>query len=481
MDEVWDPKEIWAKVTHFLLPSRSILLFLVIGLVVRFALAPLTSWTEDIYPFYRTATDMLSGAGVYGHASFTYPPLFALILFPFVSILSLFVDPSGWGVLVPEMVNAAQVTGMLTPFVTSPAFNLTVKLPIIIADLLMGLLLYRFTAEVRDEVWAKRIFILWFLNPLVIWVSSISSQIDVFPAILTVMALMCFYRRYYFLTGLALGVGFLFKLYPSYLILFYILLLVGLQVVSDRSDWIRASFRNLAKMVFGGLVSLVTVLPFLLTSGSMVDFILRRSSSPNFGGFNLWFPFPYVNTQIIPPRVSVIYIDTSFLMFLGLIIITLVIGLVFIRMQGRIGSSVLNTLLLGNIMVIAAILLLQPVTNPQHFLWIFPFMLLLGSWQGRMERKVFLLTILGILYLVGLQSIEAVMYPAAVYTPLMDPSSLSESIMRFFNSGIDRGIFLLPITALGVVTIGSVFLPERYDPLELAYSRYRTWRCRGEM
>jgi hypothetical protein len=458
------------------------LLFIVVGLVVRFAIAPWTSWTEDIYPLYRTATDMLTGAGVYGHASFTYPPLFALIIYPFVSILAIFFDPSTWGVLVPEMVDVAQVAGMITPFVTSPSFNLVVKTPIILGDLLMGLLLYRFTADVKDEVWAKRIFILWFLNPLVIWISSISSQIDVFPALLTVMALICFYRKSYFLVGLSLGIGFLFKLYPSYLILFYIMLLIGLEVRSNYVNWGRNALRNLSRMILGGLASLIAVLPFLLTSESWLDFILRRSSSPNFGGFNLWFCSPYLDSNVIPSRIPMFYIDTSLLMFLGLIMITLVIGLVFIRLHGEMRRDILPAFLLGNIMVLAAILLIQPVTNPQHFLWVFPFMLLLGMWHGRMERKLFLLTILGILYLVGLQSIESILYPTAVYTSLLEPAALSDSIIRFFSAdGIGRSLWLLPVTGLGMVTIVSVFLPEKYDPIEFIYSRFKRWRCRDEM
>jgi len=466
---------------RFLVPSRSIILFMIVGLVVRFAIAPWTSWTEDMYPFYRAATDMLTGAGVYGHASFTYPPLFALLLYPFVSILAVFIDPSAWGTLVYGMVDAAQITGMITPLVTSPSFNLAVKAPIILGDLLMALVLYRFTAEVKDEIWAKRVFILWFLNPLVIWISSVSSQMDVFPAILTVLALICFYRKSYFLAGLALGVGFLFKLYPSYLILFYIILLIGLEIRAGYPNWKLTALRNLSKMILGGLVSLVTVLPFLLTSDSMIDFILRRSSSPNFGGFSLWFPAPYIESAGIPPRVPFFYIDTSLMMFLGGIVATLAIAVVFIRLHGKARGDILSVFIMGNIMVIAAILLLQPVTNPQHFLWIFPFLLLFAAWQGRMERKVFLLTILGILYMIGIQSIEAVLYPTAVYTSLLDPSALSDSIIRFFTSGgISRAAWLLPITALGVVTLASVFLPERYDPLELVHSRFKNWRSRDE-
>lgn len=463
--------------SKFLIPSRKILLLIIIGLAVRFALAPWTSWTEDIYPFYRTSVDMLTGVGVYGHAVFSYPPLFAFLLYPFIWLLSLFLDPALWGTIVFEMVDAAQITGMLIPTVTHPAFNLAVKIPIILGDLLMALILYDFVAEWKDKIWARRVFILWFLNPLVIWVSSISAQIDVFPAILTILAFICFYRKRFFFAGLALGIGFFFKLYPMYLIIFYLILVIGWEFKTYNQHWKGIAIRNVIKFITGGLVSLITILPVLLTSGLMFDFILRRSGSPNFGGFNIFFFAPYFKSSDATAPSSVYSIDISLLLFIILIGVTVCFGIIFSLTRSKNGN-LMKTLVMGNLFVLVTILLFQPVTNPQHFLWIFPFLLIFALWEGRIVRKVYLLTVLGLLFLIGLQSFSAVLYPTAVYTPLLDPSALSSSIIDFFTA-FDywaRNLILLSITAVGVFTLVTIYLPEKYDPLELAYLRIRKWR-----
>jgi hypothetical protein len=475
-------QDLFRGISKFLMPSRKILFLIIIGLAVRFALAPWTSWTEDIYPFYRTSVDMLTGAGVYGHAAFSYPPLFAFILYPFVWLLSLFLDPAVWGTVVFEMVDAAQTTGMLVPMVTHPAFNLAVKAPIILADLLMGLILYNFVKEWKDEIWARRIFILWFLNPLVIWVSSISAQIDVFPAILTLLAFICFYRKRFFFAGLALGMGFFFKLYPSYLIIFYLILIIGWEFKIGNQMWKGIALRNALKFIAGGMVSLLTILPAFLTSGWMFDFILRRSGSPNVGGFNIFFFAPYSGTSVGSAASSALPIDISFILFLLLIAATVVIAIIFSMTKKPQKGNILKIFAMGNLMVLVTILLLQPVTNPQHFIWIFPFLLILTLWEGRMERKIFLLTILGLLYLIGLQSFDALLYPTAVYTPLLDPSSLSDSIIRYFTAYdyLARNLLLLTITAVGVLTLITIYLPEKYDPIEMAYAKLKEWRAGRE-
>jgi hypothetical protein len=474
-------KDLLKGISKFLMPSRKILLFIVIGLAIRFALAPWTSWTEDIYPFYRTSVDMLTGVGIYGHAAFSYPPLFAFILYPFVWLLSLFLDPAMWGTVVYEMVDAAQLTEMLIPVATHPAFNLAAKAPIIIGDLLMGLILYDFVAEWKDKIWARRIFILWFLNPLVIWVSSISGQIDVFPAMLTVFAFICFYRKRFFFAGLALGIGFFFKLYPMYLIIFYFILVIGWEFKTCNPQWKGVAIRNAIKFITGGLASLITILPVFLTSGWMFDFILRRSGSPNFGGFNIFFIAPYFRSSDVSAPSSVYSIDISLLLFIILIGTTVCFGMLF-SLTRRPNANIMKTFVMGNLFVLVTILLLQPVTNPQHFLWILPFLLIFAAWERRMIRKVYLLTVLGLLFLIGLQSFSAFLYPTAVYTPLLDPSALSSSIIEFFTA-FDywaRDLTLLSITAIGVFTLFTIYLPERYDPLELAYLRIREWRVGSE-
>ncbi|MFP4171008.1 MAG: hypothetical protein ACLFUV_08325 [Methanomassiliicoccales archaeon] len=98
-----------------------LLVLIVLGMGVRLILAPWTSWTFDMFPFYSASMDMLLGNGMYGHANFSYPPLFGMVMYPFVHLLSLFLDPALFGMVEHSMVGVSQTTKMITPLVTHPA------------------------------------------------------------------------------------------------------------------------------------------------------------------------------------------------------------------------------------------------------------------------------------------------------------------------------------------------------------------------
>lgn len=414
---------------------------------------------------------MLTGFGAYGHASFSYPPLFALILYPFTLLLSFFVDPALWGNLEYSMVDVAQLTGMLTPFVTSPAFNLMVKTPIILGDLVMGLVLYHTVKELRVEHWGERVFILWFMNPLVIWISSVSGQFDVLPALLTVAAFICFLRKRFVLTGLALGLGVLFKVYPVYLLVFYLLAAIGLESFMRGGEAMRKGLKNASFILFGSLLSTVTAIPSLFAGVSMIEFVLRRASFPNYGGFNIWFAVPGRGGVEIPRTLPTgVEVETTTILLILIFIFTVVIAVLFTRYQRVRRERLVPTLLYSNILVLGTVMLLQPVTNPQHLLWIFPFLLLYAAWERRTGRKFYLLSILGLLYFIGLQSFYAVLYPAAVYTPMMDPQFLNSAIEAYFTAHwlIDRFAWTVSTSFLGAFVIGTLFLPASMDPVEFA-------------
>jgi hypothetical protein len=459
------------RLLGYLAPTRALVPYLLFGLFVRFMIAPWTSWTSDMFPFFSATTDMLTGAGAYGHAVFSYPPLFAFLMYPFTFGLSLFIDPSLWGSLQCSMVDVAQLTGMITPFVTSPEFNLIAKAPIIMGDLLMGLVLFHAVRELRDERWGKRVFVLWFLNPLVIWISSISGQFDVFPALLTLLALVCFLRRSYVLTGLALGLGVLFKVYPAYLIVFYLIATVGLEASGGRGETIRRGLKNASLLVGGALISILTVLPLLLSGASIMELILRRASFPNFGGFNIWFAVPRKGGIEIPRTLTTnINVETTTVILSLILVFTIIIALLFIRYQKRRRERIVPMLVYSNALVVGTVILIQPVTNPQHLLWLFPFLLLYTVWESRTGRKLYLLTILGLLYFIGLQSFHAVLYPAAVYTPLLDVHSLNSAVEAYFTAEgvINRLGWTISTSFLGALVMGTLFLPRSLDPVEFA-------------
>jgi 4-amino-4-deoxy-L-arabinose transferase-like glycosyltransferase len=448
---------------------RNVLRLAALGLAIRLVIAPWTSWPFDMYPFYRASTDMLAGLGPYGHLTYAYPPLFALVVHPFTFLLSLFLDPSEFGMLDPSMVDVSQLTGMLLPFITHPGFNLAVKLPLIMADLLVGVVLYRFVEERKGEEAARGAFVLWFLNPLVIWVSSVYANFDVFPVLLTLVAMVCFMRRSYLMSGLALGLGFFFKLYPAYLILFYLALLV-LNFIWERR---KEDLISVGSFVLGGLTSLIVVLPFMLLSGSMGAFMVDRLSNEWFGGLNLWFEIPLIFSRFYDGEGPGLFDRAPFdsaldpgtlstILLVAILALTLYLAYRFSRRAG-------GAMVKANLLVIAGILLLQPITNAHYLLWLFPFLIILGLDEGVMRLKLLLLTVSGVLYWLTLLSPLAFLYPLAEQSSVLDVATLNRGITEYFGASwlIDQGVAVAIPSAIGAVTLLSFFIPRRWDPVSL--------------
>ena len=113
----------------------------------------------------------------------------------------------------PSLIEVSRATGMMVPFITSPLFNIVLKLPIIIGDALVGLTLYRIVEARSGAVSAEKAFLIWFLNPLVIFVSSVHGQFDVLAAYFALIGGMGFMEKRYLLSG-APGPGVLLKLFP---------------------------------------------------------------------------------------------------------------------------------------------------------------------------------------------------------------------------------------------------------------------------
>jgi Gpi18-like mannosyltransferase len=462
----------------FSLP-RTLLLYLVIGIVVRLAIAPWTSHPNDMFAFYDAEMGIFAGIGPYGNAVYSYPPLFAVIAFPFVYLASLFVDPSTFISFQAGLVDVSHMTGMLTPYVTSPLFNLMVKLPGIIVDVLTGIVIYNFVKNRKGEDAAGKLFIIWILNPLVIFVTAVHGQFDVIPAFLTIMAVILFIEKDYLLSGLVLGLGVLFKIYPIYIIILLFLIL-SLPLFTERyGPEIRKILRRTSSFVVGIVLSLVTLAPFVISSGNFLDFILRRGTYTSFGGINLWFiksGFEAEGLEVHSVQGVVNFLPT---LLLALTIILVISFSVWVVRSNR-GTKDLSdeTIIKGVTVLLAIVLLTSSVTNPQYLLWIFPFLLLLSVWDDRMPLKFAILTVVGLLFYFSLQSFEAFCYPLASFTGIGSVEEMSSHIADFYDGGgmLNRHWLIAAVGGVGALALLTIVLPRKYDPLDWMSRKVIGWR-----
>lgn len=90
-------------------------------------------------------------------------------------------------------------------------YLLVLKLPYLILDIALAFLIMDFFENKEDK---KKVFIFWLFNPFTIFLLYAYSNVDIFPAILTVLAFLMLKKHRLFSASLLLGLASGFKLYP---------------------------------------------------------------------------------------------------------------------------------------------------------------------------------------------------------------------------------------------------------------------------
>ena len=168
---------------------RSFIWVLVIGLLVRYALA-LYSAEQDSVTFAAASLSMAYGQSPYTYLVF-YPPGWVFLLGLIGRSFSLLF---GVGSILAVPTGLSQLNGLSyawyeSPFYPTPGFEVFFKSFIFVFDVLNGLLIYIIALERTGNSRAALAGGgLWFLNPLVIFVSAIHGTYDAIPAFLVLLA-----------------------------------------------------------------------------------------------------------------------------------------------------------------------------------------------------------------------------------------------------------------------------------------------------
>ncbi|MCR4305698.1 MAG: glycosyltransferase family 39 protein, partial [Candidatus Daviesbacteria bacterium] len=142
------------------------------------------------------------------------------------------------------------------------------KLPYLIFDLLVALLLYRLV----DPKKALLAFGLWIFNPVNLYATYMMGQFDILPTFFSVLSIYLAFKGKLNLAAVALGVGIAFKLYPVFLVIPLILLGKGL--------WTKIKL-----LILTALPYLVSILPYLSSkSFRSVALFANQSSKSLYAG-----------------------------------------------------------------------------------------------------------------------------------------------------------------------------------------------------
>lgn len=496
--------------------SRPLLIGAALGLLVRLGLAPFTSWSPDMVPWLVFLQDMWHGVALYQHLTFSYPPLFAYLI-------ALFAGPvAAWAgtpdlATSPDPLRALSLqTDLVSATITSPAFNLAVKLPVILCDVGTGLLLAALVreasgsddgprldceeAELRpidshchddDAVLREKhplvnvrlgdtvlisasrsdlVGLMWFFNPLAIWVSAVHGQFDPIPAFLTVLAMALLWRRQWFGVGVALSIGALFKLYPAYLLpsAAYFALLDAWPLLRTGLAWrtMVTPLRDLGLLAMGFAVPLAVFLPPLIHTQVLTAVFSRGETTAVGSGLDLWFPTILPGVRDFIQHFSRGYSAAlTVILYAGFIAVLAGAASGWAQHRNRIAVATAAQLM-------ALLLLAAPNTNPQFVVWVLPFVVLgwgLDCSYGRMWLPLSLTPVLFYLAMWALNPIgmllPAVSYLSWPMTPAAAASSLAHSLALTGPMGTGLRLWMMVVIAAAVVVELAIVLVRPGLPL----------------
>jgi Gpi18-like mannosyltransferase len=413
------------------LKTHPLLHILLLGIALRLVLMPLTCHPYDVAVLYRATNDLFRCLNVYTTNSFSYPPLWAYINYPLLGLTGLLINPKILGLRL-DTINLSVGSWNLPPVITSPAFNILSKLPLLAADVLIGIIIYDLVKDSTDEKRARLSFILWFLNPLVIVIDSFHGQFDVLPALMTVLAFCLFYKRSYLASGIAIGLGTLFKIYPVLLVPLYLSSIAKLEneELVSISEKIRRISINWLKLVTGILISFCVFLVPLIDSNIFHD-VFNRTVVTSLGGLTL-FNVAYIpGLEWLLPFISshTGFVSTSLLVILAVVIILVSVASFFRR------KDFPETFLLGHIAILLGIYLTSLTVNPQYVLWILPFLVLSFGLYHQNLKNLLVLSISAMIFLIGLSGPLFYLYPLAIFTPILNVETIYANSFFFEHAG----------------------------------------------
>lgn len=365
---------------------------LLVGLIIRLVLAPISSWTTDTTGFAQGELSFVFQGSPYLGQTLFNPPLAAFLQLPLVALLLVFWTPSQLLGYYPALIPSAGVIGpgFISPWLASPALLVALKLPLIAADVGTTLVLVFLAERAGFPSVAPWVGVAYFLNPLAIWVSALHAEPDGLAAFLVLLLVVALAYSRSFVAGLLLGLATFTKAYP--IVLLPLAVVVLLTTVPRGVDGIGAIRRRIAGLVAGLALVTAIFLPYLAflpavigrpvvlgDFGGLSLFVMYNSSSPPLFGFTgLWRHYLPGLTLLAALEVAAVVTAIG---------VALAVGWGIRRDAATSPAELLPRISIGAIATVSALLLAYPAPQPENVLAVVPLGLAAGLTLGRWARR----------------------------------------------------------------------------------------------
>jgi hypothetical protein len=256
---------------------------LVVGLAIRLLLAPTLSYPFDQTYWSIDIANAEAGYGLYGLPGFYYTPVWGYLLGFDGLVMNAFTDLGEMGYRFVDLVGIESLTRpYFTATVSTPEFSLLVKTAMILADVAVGYMVYRMTlSSTGSKRNAAISFAIWFLCPVVVYMSGVQAQFDCISAMLALLSVLLLEKDRMFLAGMTFSVAALTKFFPAAL-----LFVLAIYVVRRHPG--SCGVRKLAFAVVGALAGFLLIYAPQIAEGTLAEslsFIISRASE-DMGAFH---------------------------------------------------------------------------------------------------------------------------------------------------------------------------------------------------
>jgi hypothetical protein len=399
--------------------------------------------------------NVLVGSDLYDRFYFVYPPIWGYILGGSAKIATLFFDPANFA----YQIQSDNISSPLFRFgiVTSPIFNVIFKTPLIISDVLIGIMIYQFIYKLTGDIKRSKVgFMVWAFNPLVISISAIHGTFDTLATLFALIAMILAYRQAYFWSGAALALGTLTKIFPIFLIPTVVGFIFSRKhVLENRIALLR---QNVIFILGLALIIFIVVSPYLFdeTYTEVIYVLLSRNESIEPGGLSAWMLFlillPSQYNHLLEGNLTLVVLIST----MTISVSASLIGIGISKSGGK-----LQGIFLASIAVLSCIYLLSPVLLPQYLLWIFPFLIITYLCFVRIYKyPLIILSATGLIYFYSVHGIWHIFYPLAVFTKSINFDSITTNTNMYVSTSglLTPYLYLDLILVATLITISVLIL-----------------------
>ncbi len=399
------------------------------GTIIRLILMPIIAHPFDVYAWYRDPRWILRNGLTYTRPLWDLTLVACSYIHNFTSpILGL--RPIPVKSLPPEL-----NPGWGATYIPGPLFNVIIKTPMLLADTLSALLLYQLIRQhMRNRKLAEEIAVLYYLNPIVIWISAAWGQYDSIPTFFSLLSLYLLLQERIFTSAFSLLIATAYKTYP-----------IALAVPTMIYFVKRRKYAELMRYLIPISIPLSALL--IRSPRFIIDFLTRLLLPKPFHGI-FGFGLTYWSISLLIPLDPETYAPVSLAIGLILFLVSLI---TFIKLSYE---DRLKDLTTSYFILVSSFFLFLRYPFEQRSLLLLMLLSLLVA-QGLAPRGMYaFLSIIAFLY--AQKTFPSYLLPiAAINQDILRPLFHSTAPLRRLKEG--GAIMPAPISAFILATLGIAF------------------------